>query len=61
MRAVIPRIYQEKTFIIFVKTYPVSSKFTKEKGNKQATLHIDVLGDLSALIPVYLILKSSKI
>ena len=36
MWAVIPSIYQENTFVVFLKTYPVSAKFTMTKKRRKS-------------------------
>ena len=61
MWELIPRIYQRNPFMRFVKTYPVSAKFTTTKENKQGTLHMNFLGNSPTLLPIYLVTQSNKI
>ena len=44
---VILNISQVNPFMIFVKIYPISEKFTMTKENKQATLRMNSLENLS--------------
>ena len=41
------------------KTYPFSAKFTTTKEKNQATTEMNIFRNLSALIPVYQIIKSN--
>ena len=50
--------YQGKPSITFVQKSPMSSQYTMIKGGEQVTLLTNVLVNLSALFPVFLIIKS---
>ena len=55
---VIKRISQESSFIVFLKSSPISSKSAMKKYNKQGTLQMNLLVNLSAFLPVFMVIKS---